>query len=74
MVEWLRDPRYAYINYRRGNGALYALSVNFLCLSAFFAFIISKSYFALILKFFLYSIILINFGSKGGIVALFIFF
>ena len=74
IIEWLKDPRYAYINHRRGNGALYALSVNFVCLAAFFAFINSRSPTIMLIKFVFYGTILVFFGSKGGVIALFVAF
>lgn len=72
LIEWLKDPRYAYINYRRGSGAVYALSVNFLCISAFFSFVNTRTPRNLLIKFVFFGILLVFFGSKGGVIALLI--
>lgn len=70
VIEWISNPRYSYINYRRGYGEFYALAINFLALSAFFAFFNSKNFVTLSLKFLFFVSIIMVFGSKGVVLRL----
>ena len=74
FLKWFIDPRDAYINNRVGNGLFYALSINFLSLSTFFAFFQNISLKKLIFRFIFYSMLLYPYGSKGLYINLFIFF
>ena len=65
VVEWVLNPREAYISKRNGNGLLYSLSVGFFLLSYFTSILYNQSKKEIFLKTFYYLFTAYIFGSKG---------